>query len=333
MGVARKLQRRRNDWSIRMQFEFDFWQKRDSVPVVALLTYDEQHLHRTSLGNGSLCERDVQLFMKRLRKKLSKEQVFIRYFYCGEYGPDTGRPHYHILVFGIPNSYSRKKIFELFQSPWEHGFVGNEIDRVRSKQGSTQYVTKYMLTHYLPRSDPEQVKEFNRFSKGLGISFVHPVEIDEHGLHVGKDKITDRRFRNDVYYSQLLELFDQVYPFIPGYGRSDHPAVDYDSQEAIDIARFVQECCRDRIRMTCKTKSYSFKLPRYIREKLFYPHERHLINFADCVLYHLPKFREYQEKYYEYDEQHDIPMSVLLELEEERRLLSFFIKKRKEEKV
>lgn len=44
----------------------------------------------------SIDRRDVQLFIKRLRK-LSK----CRYFACGEYGTRTRRPHYHALLFGV----------------------------------------------------------------------------------------------------------------------------------------------------------------------------------------------------------------------------------------
>lgn len=46
----------------------------------------------------SLCLRDVQLFMKRLRKKYGEG---LRFYLCGEYGDQTWRPHYHALIFGL----------------------------------------------------------------------------------------------------------------------------------------------------------------------------------------------------------------------------------------
>lgn len=39
----------------------------------------------------------MQLFMKRLRKKLGFP---VRFFACGEYGEKDLRPHYHVLLFG-----------------------------------------------------------------------------------------------------------------------------------------------------------------------------------------------------------------------------------------
>ena len=56
------------------------------------LTYDDDHLP----DNSSLFPRDVTLFFKRLRKRGLK----FSYYYCGEYGDTTFRPHYHIAFFG-----------------------------------------------------------------------------------------------------------------------------------------------------------------------------------------------------------------------------------------
>lgn len=94
----------------------------DSAYFVTL-TYDEEHLPWSkypALKDGSmpdestgevseeqldwftsmtLCKRDVQLFMKRLRKAYPDDKI--RYFGCGEYGPKTFRPHYHLILFGL----------------------------------------------------------------------------------------------------------------------------------------------------------------------------------------------------------------------------------------
>lgn len=101
------------------------------------LTYDEDHVpykySKDLLGNEwctpSLCKRDVQLFLKRLRKKFGE----FRYFMCGEYGTHTLRPHYHICIFGldIPDLVEYKKSFNGDQyynsssisDTWKKGFV------------------------------------------------------------------------------------------------------------------------------------------------------------------------------------------------------------------
>lgn len=71
------------------------------------LTYDKDHVPCSYYGDPesgealpalSLCKRDFQLFMKRLRK-ITKQKL--RYFASGEYGSTTYRPHYHAIIFGL----------------------------------------------------------------------------------------------------------------------------------------------------------------------------------------------------------------------------------------
>lgn len=47
----------------------------------------------------TLSKRDLQLFMKRLRKEFP--EVKLRYYAAGEYGDKTLRPHYHLIVYGL----------------------------------------------------------------------------------------------------------------------------------------------------------------------------------------------------------------------------------------
>lgn len=70
------------------------------------LTYNDDHLpvpHELEDGSLSpvhpLVKRDVQLFIKRLRRKLPDQKI--RYFLCGEYGSKSMRPHYHLILFGL----------------------------------------------------------------------------------------------------------------------------------------------------------------------------------------------------------------------------------------
>ena len=77
--------------------------------VFLTLTYDNDHLPKpldyiTDTGErkvspvNPLEKRELQLFIKRLRKKFPEQRI--RYFACGEYGGKTMRPHYHLILFG-----------------------------------------------------------------------------------------------------------------------------------------------------------------------------------------------------------------------------------------
>ena len=46
----------------------------------------------------SLQPSHVSKFIRALRKRLPQK---IKYFYCGEYGDENGRPHYHICLFNV----------------------------------------------------------------------------------------------------------------------------------------------------------------------------------------------------------------------------------------
>lgn len=79
---------RSRQWAVRCMHEASLHQ--DNAFVT--LTYDDEHLPAA----GSLDPAAFPLFMRRLRK----EAPGVRYFYCGEYGEEGWRPHYHALLFG-----------------------------------------------------------------------------------------------------------------------------------------------------------------------------------------------------------------------------------------
>lgn len=108
------------------------------------LTYDDFHLPE----GGTLVKRDLQLFMKRLRKKFGRG---IRFYACGEYGDDVLRPHYHLLLFNLdfPDKKPRAKAKggqTLFDSevlrelwPYGHNFIGEVTFE------SCAYVARYII--------------------------------------------------------------------------------------------------------------------------------------------------------------------------------------------
>lgn len=102
-------------WANRLMLEAQY---HDDAYFVTL-TYDDDHVPLSwyddpqtgeALQAMTLCKRDFQLFMKRLRKwqdgrvdKLADSFTgsSIRFFASGEYGSKTFRPHYHAIIFGL----------------------------------------------------------------------------------------------------------------------------------------------------------------------------------------------------------------------------------------
>lgn len=89
-----------NDWATRCYLEAKQWKYNCFVT----LSYNNENLPYFK----SLNRRDLQLFMKKLRKNhkgfeprmwKGKVEYPIRFFACGEYGDKTLRPHYHLGIF------------------------------------------------------------------------------------------------------------------------------------------------------------------------------------------------------------------------------------------
>lgn len=159
------LSSRRRTWAGRLILESYAHVGRS---IFVTLTYDrERH---------SLSIRDCQLWLKKLRKRFGK----VRVFYCGEYGDTTHRPHYHAMLFGIPECRGGPvrglgKGFiclcptcSLIRCTWGHGFVsvGNFSER------RAMYISAYVLKKMTHRSHPGlegREPEFARMSLNPGI--------------------------------------------------------------------------------------------------------------------------------------------------------------------
>lgn len=74
------------------------------------LTYSPENLpaervdkHGQIWAENSVDPSHVKKFIHNLRRQARKKGFGdVRYFACGEYGDDTGRPHYHLALFGFP---------------------------------------------------------------------------------------------------------------------------------------------------------------------------------------------------------------------------------------
>lgn len=87
--IGCRLERSRQ-WAMRCVHEASLYE--DNCFIT--LTYSPEFLPK----DGSLDKSHFQKFMKRLRKEYGEG---IRFFHCGEYGEDFGRPHYHACIFNF----------------------------------------------------------------------------------------------------------------------------------------------------------------------------------------------------------------------------------------
>lgn len=127
------MARKRQQWAFRLQQEL----KVSSSSHFVTLTYDEENLTKSKDGIPIVSKRDIQLFIKRLRKALPSYKL--RYFLVSEYGPTTFRPHYHCIFFNLPLD---SDLYEILTSTWKNGHI--DIGSVTG--ASISYVCKYCVS-------------------------------------------------------------------------------------------------------------------------------------------------------------------------------------------
>lgn len=143
------------------------------------LTYAEETLP----AGASLNKKDYQNFLKRLRFAMGSHRL--RYFICGEYGDQGGRPHYHAVLFGYPqcrNGNTKRdlrgkptpdkccSVCRTLHSCWGLGLIDNGEITLASARYVSGYVTKKMTHRHHPwlnGRDPE----FARMSLKPGLGY------------------------------------------------------------------------------------------------------------------------------------------------------------------
>lgn len=127
-------------WALRCVHESELYCRNCFIT----LTFDDKHLPE----DGCIDVRHLQLFLKRLRKRFS--DVKFRFFACGEYGSNFGRPHYHMCLFNLDfddkvlysiRNENRLYVSQTLTDVWGQGFavIGDMTF------DSAAYVARYVL--------------------------------------------------------------------------------------------------------------------------------------------------------------------------------------------
>lgn len=239
---------RSKNWEIRSIFE----KNSHSDNCCLTLTYDDEHLPKgsdfiqTEHGilnvpsdkTGIACYKDVQDFVKRIRKhfKFKKE---IRYICSIEYGSSgTLRPHYHLILFGFcPNDlrfYKKtKKGTLLYKSDfltekWSKGFVDVGKCDIQSCRYVAQYCCKGLLKERkcANKFDKMILQHKNLLSReclhasiGLGLSSF----VKNFRSIVNAGKIVYGKFTYGIprYFIKKLEFIDnKLFQFVKNKGHT-----------------------------------------------------------------------------------------------------------------
>lgn len=190
--IGCRLERSRQ-WAVRCMHESQLYEEN----CFLTLTYADENLP----SNGSISRREMQLFIKRLRKKIRPRKI--RYVYCGEYGDKTQRPHYHALIFNYDFSRDRKPhsrnrdgqylyTSAELESVWTHGhaLIGSLTFE------SAAYVARYCLKKVTGKAAAEA---YERLDSSTGEIYNIEPEFFGMSLKPGIGYGWLEKYKTDVY--------------------------------------------------------------------------------------------------------------------------------------
>lgn len=199
------IARRTSAWSFRLLQE-----EKNAISAHFLtLTYDTDHVPITRNGYMTLDKTDVQKFLKRLRKveapmyEKDDDGNFInslKYYLCGEYGGNTNRPHYHVIIFNV-------RLLSSIEKSWQLGSVHYGAVSGASVGYTLKYISKAKKIPYHRNDD--RLQEFSLMSKGLGLAYMTEEMINYHNediygrnccnLEEGKKIAMPRYYRERIF--------------------------------------------------------------------------------------------------------------------------------------
>lgn len=189
------------EWAIRLQHEGGYWERKSFVTF----TYSDDKLP----PGGSLVKADLQKAMKRLRWDWKEK---LKYFAVGDYGDLMGRPHFHVILFGMDDEDHQlhPRIKYLAEKgplvdAWGMGnvYIGNVT------AASIRYVTDYVFKAFNGEKAKEvygnKLPPFKLVSKGMGLSWVNQ---NQQYLQDNIIKLTVRGKNNPIprYYLDKMLL-------------------------------------------------------------------------------------------------------------------------------
>jgi len=194
--IGCRLERSRQ-WAVRCVHESSLYDRNCFIT----LTYSDEYLPR----DGSLDVAHFQKFMKRLRKRFGTN---IRFFHCGEYGENFGRPHYHACLFNF--DFDDKKLWkecngnklytsEALEKLWPMGI--SSIGEVNFQTAA--YVARYIMKKV---NGPNAEEHYLRADPDTGEIYSLKPEYTTMSRRPGIGKGWLDKFTSDVYPSDFLVM-------------------------------------------------------------------------------------------------------------------------------
>lgn len=207
------------------------------------LTYNDDNYP----SDGNLDYRHFQLFLKRFRKSVGP----VRFYMCGEYGTETGRAHYHAILFGYypadAKYYKKGKDGNYYNSAildklWG---MGNVIVTHFTFE-TAAYVTRYITTKLLGDAVKHVERNGRKFVINLETGEEYVPEFNHMSLKPGIGASYYRKWSSDIYPHDRVVV----------RGKACKPPRYYDKLYAIDnplVFRHLRQARIDSIKLDDNT--------------------------------------------------------------------------------
>ena len=159
-----------------------------------------------------VCNRDLDLFLKRLRSYYPDEKL--RYYAVSEYGPTSFRPHWHLLLFSNSERFSQT-VLENVSKAWSYGRCDASLSRGFAAPYVASYVNSFVALPDFYTQMPKVVRPKSFHSIGFTESNLFPRKVRIAEVDAVTNKCLDgvRVERNGFFrtikpsWPYLLRLF------------------------------------------------------------------------------------------------------------------------------
>lgn len=219
--ICRK--KKADSWATRCLMET---QVHDYFPIFLTLTYSNENL-----PSDGVSKRDVQLFLNRLRMRFIRSgyDCTIRYICVAEYGKNTHRAHYHLILWGIP-SIDVRIIHDIFVNTWMLGYINWSYIGKDGRNSAVGYVVKYMRKEcFVPRGCNPTFFLCSKRNGGIGYSY-YKNYIDYYRANPTSCMITIQdKFSNNISEFPIpkafvIKTFPPISSIVPKSIRDDFSA-------------------------------------------------------------------------------------------------------------
>lgn len=132
-----------------------------------------------------ICNRDLDLFLKRLRSYYPDEKL--RYYAVSEYGPTSYRPHWHLLLFSNSEQFS-KTVLENVSKAWSYGRCDASLSRGFAAPYVASYVNSFVALPSFYTEMPRFLRPKSFHSIGFTESNLFPRKVRVSEI----DEVTDK---------------------------------------------------------------------------------------------------------------------------------------------